>query len=227
MELEPTAWHTASPRQPPPCVGPTTDLISDYCALWTCSEVSLGHCVGPCTLRVIYRGQSHRRSHHRTSRATSGAGPAVTDAPRAATRLVCPLCGRGGIVVVSPRRRRGDKNKMLQMRCNSLLRRRAPQHGDTKRAPPAVAVSMAHLGRRRRSAAGGGGGGGGPVKKRGSADGTVGHETRQLVWACHNGHARRVSDLLRSQDVDIDFRGEHGWTPMLHACHHGCVEIVR
>ena len=51
-------------------------------------------------------------------------------------------------------------------------------------------------------------------------------ETRELVWACHNGYYDQVLNLLQVGGIDVDFRGEHGWTPVLHACHFGCSKIV-
>jgi hypothetical protein len=220
--------HTAFPARPrwSPSALPSTPTHNNNtnlnCALLSGSEAS-GHCLGPCTIRIVYTGKARPRRRSTSaasncSRATS----AVTRGLSVVSQLACPVCDRPGITIVGAQR--GHDANMLNLRRHSLLRKRAPQHGDAKRAAPS-AVSLTQIGRRR-TAAGGGGGGGGQGKKRGSDDGAVGHETRQLVWACHNGHAKRVGDLLRSRDIDIDFRGEHGWTPMLHACHHGCVEIV-
>ena len=235
LALEPTVRHTAfpaRPRWPIAAAGPPSHN-NNSCALSLrggVSEEASRHCLGPCTLRIVYTGNA--RVHHRawsSARDTWRASAALTGAASAivTTPLACPVCHRPGLTIVRAREWRGhktDANNMMNLRRHTLLRKRAPQHGDAKHAPPS-ATSLTQVGRRR-SVAGAGNGGHGKKTKRGTDDGTVGYETRQLVWACHNGHARRVGDLLRSRDVDIDFRGEHGWSPMLHACHHGCVEIV-
>ena len=55
---------------------------------------------------------------------------------------------------------------------------------------------------------------------------TIGGSTG-FYLACHGGCKEVVELLLQDERVDINLPSEDGWTPILHACWNGHVDIVK